>query len=51
MKFYLSFSSSQFLHFFGFRSLYSPLIGSDVPVLYSPVPFENAALSAPEVGF
>ncbi|XP_057778359.1 uncharacterized protein LOC130997117 [Salvia miltiorrhiza] len=32
-----------------YRSLYSPLTGSDVPVLYSPVPFENAALSAPEV--
>ncbi|XP_042053497.1 protein downstream neighbor of Son-like [Salvia splendens] len=32
-----------------YRSLYSPLIGSDVPVLYSPVPFENAALSAPEI--
>ncbi|KAG6427570.1 hypothetical protein SASPL_111816 [Salvia splendens] len=29
-------------------SLYTPL-SSDVPVLYSPVPFENAALCAPEV--
>lgn len=32
-----------------YRSFYTPLTGSDVPVLYSPVPFENAALSAPEV--
>ncbi|KAH6806192.1 hypothetical protein C2S51_031023 [Perilla frutescens var. frutescens] len=30
-------------------SFYTPLTGSDVPVLYSPVPFENASLSAPEV--
>ncbi|KAL8517620.1 hypothetical protein ACS0TY_015750 [Phlomoides rotata] len=32
-----------------YRSFYSPLSGNDVPVLYSPVPFENAALSAPEI--
>lgn len=25
-------------------------MGIDVPVLYSPVPFQNAAISSPEVG-
>jgi len=33
-----------------FRSSLTFLSGVDVPVLYSPVPFQNAALSAPEVG-
>ncbi|PIN22907.1 hypothetical protein CDL12_04373 [Handroanthus impetiginosus] len=32
-----------------YRSLFTSLAGDDVPVLYSPVPFQNAALSAPEV--
>lgn len=26
------------------------MTGVDVPMLYAPLPFENAALSAPEVG-
>jgi hypothetical protein len=33
-----------------FRSSLTFLSGVDVPVLYSPVPFQNAALSSPEVG-
>lgn len=33
-----------------FRSFVTFLSGVDVPILYSPVPFQNAALSAPEVG-
>lgn len=33
-----------------FRYSLTFLSGMDVPVLYSPVPFQNAALSAPEVG-
>ncbi|KAL0374761.1 UNVERIFIED_CONTAM: hypothetical protein Sradi_3391800 [Sesamum radiatum] len=32
-----------------YRSFLTSLTGADVPVLYSPVPFQNAALSAPEV--
>ncbi|KAA8518426.1 hypothetical protein F0562_015900 [Nyssa sinensis] len=32
-----------------YRFFLSSLAGVDVPVLYSPVPFQNAALSAPEV--
>ncbi|KAI3443343.1 hypothetical protein Pfo_000008 [Paulownia fortunei] len=32
-----------------YRSFFTSLTGGDVPVLYSPVPFENAALSTPEV--
>lgn len=32
-----------------YRYILTSLAGADVPVLYSPVPFENAALSAPEV--
>ncbi|GER26924.1 protein downstream neighbor of Son [Striga asiatica] len=32
-----------------YRSFLTSLNGGDVPVLYSPVPFENAALSTPEV--
>ncbi|KAL6507801.1 hypothetical protein OROGR_023996 [Orobanche gracilis] len=32
-----------------YRSLLISLTGGDVPVLYSPVPFENAAHSTPEV--
>ncbi|CAA0837787.1 Unknown protein [Striga hermonthica] len=32
-----------------YRSFLTSLTGGDVPVLYSPVPFENAALSTPEV--
>ncbi|KAK4480884.1 hypothetical protein RD792_011736 [Penstemon davidsonii] len=31
-----------------YRVFLSSLTGDDVPVLYSPVPFDNAALSAPE---
>lgn len=33
-----------------FRYFLTSLTGVDVPVLYSPIPFENAALTAPEVG-
>lgn len=33
-----------------FRSSLTFLSGVDVPVMYSPVPFQNAALSSPEVG-
>lgn len=32
-----------------YRFLLTSLTSNDVPLLYSPVPFENAALSAPEV--
>ncbi|KAL2533456.1 hypothetical protein Adt_06807 [Abeliophyllum distichum] len=32
-----------------YRSILASLTGVDVPVLYSPLPFQNAALSAPEV--
>lgn len=32
-----------------YRSFLTSLSGVDVPVLYSPVPFQNASLSAPEV--
>lgn len=32
-----------------YRSLLTFFTGMDVPLLYSPVPFQNAALSAPEV--
>ncbi|KAL3839375.1 hypothetical protein ACJIZ3_023966 [Penstemon smallii] len=32
-----------------YRVFLSSLTGDDVPVLYSPVPFDNAALSAPEI--
>ncbi|KAK4380679.1 hypothetical protein RND71_002541 [Anisodus tanguticus] len=32
-----------------YRYLLTSLTGVDVPVLYSPIPFENAALTAPEV--
>ncbi|CAA2995311.1 Hypothetical predicted protein [Olea europaea subsp. europaea] len=32
-----------------YRSFLASLTGVDVPVLYSPVPFQNAALCAPEV--
>ncbi|XP_059278474.1 uncharacterized protein LOC132032782 [Lycium ferocissimum] len=32
-----------------YRYFLTSLSGVDVPVLYSPIPFENAALSAPEV--
>ncbi|KAL0338726.1 UNVERIFIED_CONTAM: hypothetical protein Sangu_1394700 [Sesamum angustifolium] len=32
-----------------YRSFLTSLTGADVPVLYSPVPFQNAALSTPEV--
>ncbi|XP_050227441.1 uncharacterized protein LOC126677049 isoform X2 [Mercurialis annua] len=32
-----------------YRSSLTVLSGVDVPVLYSPVPFQNAALSAPEI--
>ncbi|KAK3024428.1 hypothetical protein RJ639_044602 [Escallonia herrerae] len=32
-----------------YRVILASLTGVDVPVLYSPVPFENAGLSAPEV--
>ncbi|CAN1306825.1 hypothetical protein LINPERPRIM_LOCUS26908 [Linum perenne] len=32
-----------------YRSFLTLLSGIDVPVLYSPVPFTNAGLSAPEV--
>ncbi|KAG8376834.1 hypothetical protein BUALT_Bualt09G0105100 [Buddleja alternifolia] len=32
-----------------YRSFFSSLTGGDVPLLYSPVPFENAAISTPEV--
>ncbi|XP_059668609.1 uncharacterized protein LOC132313713 [Cornus florida] len=32
-----------------YRFFLTSLSGGDVPVLYSPVPFQNAALSAPEV--
>lgn len=32
------------------RYFLTSLTGMDVPMLYSPLPFENAALSAPEVG-
>lgn len=41
---------SDFLFVIFFRSFLTFLTASDVPVLYSPVPFQNAALSAPEVG-
>lgn len=32
-----------------FRSFLTSLAGTDVPVLLSPVPFQNAALSSPQV--
>ncbi|PIN20246.1 hypothetical protein CDL12_07067 [Handroanthus impetiginosus] len=32
-----------------YRSVFTSLIGGDVPVLYSPVAFQNAALCTPEV--
>ncbi|PRQ44272.1 hypothetical protein RchiOBHm_Chr3g0477411 [Rosa chinensis] len=32
-----------------YRSFMTTLIGVDVPVLYSPVPFQNAAISSPQV--
>ncbi|BFG38415.1 hypothetical protein CerSpe_246890 [Prunus speciosa] len=32
-----------------YRSFLTVLMGIDVPVLYSPVPFQNAAISSPEV--
>ncbi|KAK6942501.1 hypothetical protein RJ641_027878 [Dillenia turbinata] len=32
-----------------YRSFLTSLTGMDVPLLYSPVPFKNAAMSAPEV--
>ena len=33
-----------------FRSIMISMTSVDVPVLYAPVPFENASISAPEVG-
>ncbi|ONK73494.1 uncharacterized protein A4U43_C04F32200 [Asparagus officinalis] len=32
-----------------YRFFLSSLMGVDVPVLYAPVPFQNASLSVPEV--
>lgn len=50
----LAFSDNKNVHalydfLLNYRSFLTFLTASDVPVLYSPVPFQNAALSAPEV--
>lgn len=50
----LAFSDNKSVHalydfLLNYRSFLTFLTSSDVPVLYSPVPFQNAALSAPEV--
>ncbi|XVE61346.1 hypothetical protein DITRI_Ditri06bG0032100 [Diplodiscus trichospermus] len=50
----LAFSGNQNVHglyeiLLNYRSFLTFLNAVDVPVLYSPVPFQNAALSAPEV--
>ena len=33
-----------------YRFFLNSLTGADVPLLYSPVPFQNASLSIPQVG-
>ncbi|KAL3535994.1 hypothetical protein ACH5RR_004455 [Cinchona calisaya] len=50
----LMFTGNQSVHglydfLLNFRFFFLSLAGVDVPILYSPVPFENAALSAPQV--
>ncbi|KAK9162351.1 hypothetical protein Syun_003253 [Stephania yunnanensis] len=50
----LAFSGNDNLHglydfLLNYRSFVTSLTGADVPVLYSPVPFQNASLSIPEV--
>ncbi|OVA02371.1 Donson [Macleaya cordata] len=50
----LEFSGNESVHglydfLLNYRSFLSSLNGVDVPVIYSPVPFQNASLSAPEV--
>ncbi|KAB1222510.1 Protein downstream neighbor of Son [Morella rubra] len=50
----LVFSGNKSVHslydfFLNYRSFLTSLAGADVPLLCSPVPFQNAALSAPEV--
>ncbi|RVW11954.1 hypothetical protein CK203_091837 [Vitis vinifera] len=50
----LSFSGNKNVHalydfMLNYRSFLTSLTSVDVPLLYSPVPFQNAALSAPEV--
>ncbi|KAL6343128.1 hypothetical protein AAG906_019671 [Vitis piasezkii] len=49
----LSFSGNKNVHalydfMLNYRSFLTSLTSVDVPLLYSPVPFQNAALSAPE---
>ncbi|XP_051152314.1 uncharacterized protein LOC127266192 [Andrographis paniculata] len=50
----LMFSGNKSVHalydfLLNYRSFFTSLTSDDVPVLYSPVPFENAALTSPEV--
>ncbi|KAK9122978.1 hypothetical protein Sjap_012580 [Stephania japonica] len=50
----LAFSENENVHglydfLLNYRSFLTSLIGADVPVLHSPMPFENASLSVPEV--
>ncbi|KAF7851982.1 hypothetical protein BT93_L1678 [Corymbia citriodora subsp. variegata] len=50
----LAFSGNKDVHglydlLLNYRSFLTFLTGVDVPVLYSPIPFQNAAVSAPEV--
>eukprot|EP00268_Persea_americana_P035913 TRINITY_DN35405_c0_g1_i3.p1 TRINITY_DN35405_c0_g1~~TRINITY_DN35405_c0_g1_i3.p1 ORF type:complete len:640 (-),score=130.23 TRINITY_DN35405_c0_g1_i3:400-2319(-) len=50
----LAFIGSEAVHglydfLINYRSFFSSLTGTDVPILYSPVPFQNASLCVPEV--
>lgn len=50
----LAFSGNDNVHglydfLFNYRNSLTSLTGADVPVLFSPMPFQNASLSAPEV--
>ncbi|KAK9170228.1 hypothetical protein Syun_002368 [Stephania yunnanensis] len=50
----LAFSENENIHglynfLLNYRSFLTSLTGADVPVLHSPMPFENASLSVPEV--
>ncbi|KAK9096124.1 hypothetical protein Sjap_021621 [Stephania japonica] len=50
----LAFSGNDSVHglydfLLNYRSFFTSLTGADVPVIYSPIPFQNASLSVPEV--